>query len=159
MNKENYNGDGQLLVKLLSVGDCYVGKSCLIKRYCEGKFVDRYITTIGVDYGVKKMMIKTTKVAVNFFDLSGDDDYKLIRKDFYSNSQGVLLAFSLDNKDSFVNLVKWENEMRENGCDPRRSTVIVVGCKSDVRAKVLPTINQLDLDIPRLSIRMKYRSS
>lgn len=43
------------MLKVASMGDTRVGKSCLIKRYCEGRFVDKYITTIGVDYGVKKM--------------------------------------------------------------------------------------------------------
>lgn len=35
------------------MGMAGVGKSCLIKRYCEEKFVQKYISTIGVDYGVK----------------------------------------------------------------------------------------------------------
>jgi DnaJ family protein C protein 27 len=35
-----------------------VGKSCLIKRYCEGKFVSRYISTIGVDFGVRAVTIE-----------------------------------------------------------------------------------------------------
>lgn len=30
----------QYLVKLISLGDVEVGKSCLIKRYCEGHFVN-----------------------------------------------------------------------------------------------------------------------
>ena len=30
----------QYLVKLISIGDVEVGKSCLIKRYCEGHFVN-----------------------------------------------------------------------------------------------------------------------
>jgi len=30
----------QFLVKLISLGDVEVGKSCLIKRYCEGHFVN-----------------------------------------------------------------------------------------------------------------------
>jgi DnaJ family protein C protein 27 len=62
----------QLLLKFLSVGDPEVGKSCLIKRYCEGSFVNKYVTTIGVDYGVKKINVGGRKVAVNFFDLSGE---------------------------------------------------------------------------------------
>ncbi len=49
---------------LLSVGDTQVGKSCLIKRYCEGRFVNKYITTIGVDYGVKKLNVFGKKCAV-----------------------------------------------------------------------------------------------
>lgn len=57
------------------MGDTKVGKSCIIKRYCEGRFVQKYITTIGVDYGVKKVTVSGRKVAVNFFDLSGSADY------------------------------------------------------------------------------------
>ncbi|EPY33698.1 ras family protein-like protein [Strigomonas culicis] len=41
-------------IKILSLGDATVGKSCLIKRFCEGRFVAKYIPTIGIDYGVKK---------------------------------------------------------------------------------------------------------
>lgn len=65
----------QFEIKLISVGDTKVGKSCIIKRYCEGRFVQKYITTIGVDYGVKKVTVSGRKVAVNFFDLSGSSDY------------------------------------------------------------------------------------
>jgi len=48
----------QVCFKITSVGNQEVGKSCLIKRYCEGRFVKRYISTIGVDYGVKKLTVK-----------------------------------------------------------------------------------------------------
>ena len=41
-----------LRIKIISMGAPGVGKSCLIKRYCEEKFVSKYIGTIGVDYGV-----------------------------------------------------------------------------------------------------------
>ena len=69
----------QVCFKITSVGNSEVGKSCLIKRYCEGRFVKRYISTIGVDYGVKKLTIKNQPISINFFDLSGNDDYRLIR--------------------------------------------------------------------------------
>ena len=42
-------------IKITSLGDGGTGKSCIIKRYCEEKFVSRYISTIGVDFGVKPM--------------------------------------------------------------------------------------------------------
>lgn len=64
-----------LLSQLISIGDAKTGKSCIIKRYCEGKFVNKYITTIGVDYGVKKVNVHNKNVAVNFFDISGSPDY------------------------------------------------------------------------------------
>ena len=44
-------------IKILSVGSVASGKSCLIKRYCEERFVSKYIATIGVDYGVKPVQV------------------------------------------------------------------------------------------------------
>ena len=69
----------QVALKIISVGNSEVGKSCLIKRYCEQRFVKRYISTIGIDYGVKKLELLGEKVLVNFFDLSGNHEYKAIR--------------------------------------------------------------------------------
>lgn len=73
----------QVCFKIISVGNQEVGKSCLIKKYCEEKFVERYISTIGIDYGVKKLKIKGQPICINFFDMSGNDDYKFIRTEFY----------------------------------------------------------------------------
>lgn len=35
--------NNQFAVKMISLGDVEVGKSCLIKRYCEGDFVEEYL--------------------------------------------------------------------------------------------------------------------
>ena len=117
--------------KITSVGNSEVGKSCLIKRYCEGRFVKRYISTIGVDYGVKKLTLKEQPISINFFDLSGNEEYKEIRTEFYADSNGVIMVYDVDNRDSFSSLVHWEEEMRRNGIDMSRIKVIVCGNKSD----------------------------
>ncbi|KAG5485522.1 hypothetical protein LSCM1_07608 [Leishmania martiniquensis] len=49
-------------IKLLAIGDAGVGKSCVIKRYCEGRFVAKYIPTIGIDFGVKKVAVNKAAV-------------------------------------------------------------------------------------------------
>ena len=121
--------------KILSVGNQEVGKSCLIKRYCEGRFVKRYISTIGIDYGVKKMSLDGAQISINFFDLSGNDDYKLIREEFYADTDGVLMVYDVDNRDSYVNLVHWEAEMRQNGIDPNEVQIIVCANKVDGKGR------------------------
>jgi DnaJ family protein C protein 27 len=120
---------------LISVGDTKTGKSCIIKRYCEGRFVQKYITTIGVDYGVKKVNIAGRKVAVNFFDLSGSPDYEEIRNPFFEGAQVVLLVFDLENRDSFNGLSKWESIMKSQGVSSKEAVVVLVGNKNDSRAK------------------------
>jgi DnaJ homolog subfamily C member 27 len=93
--ESNFTKGKIVITQLISVGDTKVGKSCIIKRYCEGRFVQKYITTIGVDYGVKKVTVSGRKIAVNFFDLSGSSDYEEIRNPFYEDAQVILLIFDL----------------------------------------------------------------
>ena len=128
-----------LTIKIVSVGNAEVGKSCLIKRYCEGRFVKRYISTIGIDYGVKKLNLKNYSVGVNFFDLSGAEDYKLIRQDFYADANGVIMVFDVDNRDSFNSLSHWEEEMRRFGIEMNRTKVVVCGNKIDNKGREVNT--------------------
>lgn len=64
-------------IKILSMGAAGTGKSCLVKRYCEERFISKYIATIGVDYGVKPVQISGRQIRVNFWDLSGSFIYLL----------------------------------------------------------------------------------
>ena len=121
--------------KIISVGNQEAGKSCLIKRYCEGRFVKRYISTIGIDYGVKKLELLDHKVCINFFDLSGNDEYKMIRTEFYKDASGVIMVFDVDNRDSYISLVHWEEEMKRYGIDMTRVKVVVCGNKCDSKGR------------------------
>ena len=42
---------------MVMVGSERSGKSCLIKRYCEKRFVAKYLPTIGIDYGATKIYV------------------------------------------------------------------------------------------------------
>lgn len=97
-------------IKIISMGESEVGKSCLIKRYCEERvsfsfsiqnlsninipekiiqFIPRYVSTIGVDFGVKKVTINGKEIRANFWDLSGHPEFFEVRNEFYKDSQGV----------------------------------------------------------------------
>ena len=72
-------------IKVLVTGPHKSGKSCLIKNYCEGRFVKRYLPTIGIDYGVRNIDISGQQIKVNFFDASGAQEFKAIRDEFYED--------------------------------------------------------------------------
>lgn len=59
-------------LKVISLGNLDSGKSCLIKRYCEKRFVSKYMPTIGVDFGVTKINYNDRLLKINLFDLSGN---------------------------------------------------------------------------------------
>ena len=82
-----------------------MGKSTLIKRYCESRFVQKYIPTIGIDYGVKPVRVLGHDLKVNFFDtsgadsapvlrvlLAGGDEFREIRTEFYAMGHSQALG-------------------------------------------------------------------
>eukprot|EP00750_Incisomonas_marina_P018067 INCI2697.2.p1 GENE.INCI2697.2~~INCI2697.2.p1 ORF type:complete len:188 (+),score=42.67 INCI2697.2:208-771(+) len=121
-------------VKIISLGDSKTGKSCLIKRFCEDKFVNKYLRTIGVDFGVKPVKIDGRSVKVNFWDLSGHDEFFQVRNEFYKDSQGGLLVFDASSRASFENLVQWVKEAKEFGGG--KLLGLVVANKTDLKRAV-----------------------
>jgi len=116
-------------IKVITMGAAAVGKSCLVKRYCEGRFVNRYITTIGVDYGVKVVPnIHKHTCKVNFFDLSGQPEFSEIRTEFYKDAQGILLCYDCTQKQTFRDLMQWMFESRMHGLDLESGGITVVLC-------------------------------
>ncbi|CAL5970946.1 RabB [Hexamita inflata] len=89
-------------VKILVVGPSKSGKSCLIKNYCEGRFVKRYLPTIGIDYGVRTIEIQNKPIKVNFFDASGALEFKPIRQEFYADSQAVIFVVDASVPSSLI---------------------------------------------------------
>ena len=75
----NDNNKESSRVKVISFGNVETGKSCLIKRYCEKRFVSKYMPTIGVDFGVTKVMVDDRELKINLFDLSGHPAFKEVR--------------------------------------------------------------------------------
>ena len=76
-------------------------------------------------------------MAVNIFDLSGDDDFKEVRKDFFKDAIGVVMVFDVNIKVTFDNLARWELEAKTCGLDLSKSNVIVVGNKNDKKKTVV----------------------
>lgn len=109
----NNNTEAILRIKIISMGDGGVGKSCVIKRYCEEKFVSKYISTIGIDYGVKPVVVDGREVRVNFWDLSGHPEFFEVRNEFYKDTQGALLMFDVSSQRSFEALDTWLREARK----------------------------------------------
>ena len=127
-------------LKILSAGSGGTGKSCLIKRFfnnfnflfsliliynnlfirfCEERFVSKYIATIGVDYGVKPCTINGMDVRVNFWDLSGHEEFFEIRNEFFKDTQGILLVYDASSRESFDDLDKWLAEATKYGANPK----------------------------------------
>lgn len=119
-------------LKIISMGMEQTGKSCIIKRYCEERFINKYIGTIGIDYGVKKVNVAGFgDVRVNFWDLAGSSDFFEIRNEFYKDAQGALLVYDVTNLKSFAALDGWLQEAQKFNV-PKDLVIAVCANKCDV---------------------------
>jgi len=103
-----------LRVKIITIGNSEAGKSCIIKRYCEKRFVPKYLQTIGIDYGVTKVNIKEREIKLNIFDMSGHPIFHEVRNEFYKDTQGAILVFDVNDKSSFDSLDDWVSEIKHD---------------------------------------------
>ena len=123
---------GGINLKILLVGDSGVGKTTLLLKYVDNQFSDSHITTIGVEYKDKEIMVKDKKVNLQIWDTSGQERYRSITKNFYRNANGIIFVFDVTKKDSFDHLKDWLNDSSEQENDFKK---LVVGNKTDLIEK------------------------
>jgi small GTP-binding protein len=70
------------------LGDPSVGKTSLIRRFVENRFSEEYLTTIGVEFLKKELLIdEKTKVTLVLWDVAGQAKWTQFKKAYY---QGAL---------------------------------------------------------------------
>ena len=74
--------------------------------------MSKYISTIGIDYGVKPTKINGRDVRVNFWDMSGNPEFFEVRNEFYKDASGGLLVYDVSNRKSFESLQEWVVEAK-----------------------------------------------
>ncbi|KAM6324060.1 dnaJ homolog subfamily C member 27 [Aegotheles albertisi] len=122
-----------LRIKVISMGNAEVGKSCIIKRYCEKRFVPKYLATIGIDYGVTKVQVRDREMKVNIFDMAGHPFFYEVRNEFYKDTQGVILVYDVGQKESFDALDTWLAEMKQElGPHGNMENIVFVVCANKV---------------------------
>ena len=117
------------VLKVVIAGDGTVGKTSLVRRYCEGKFEETRIATIGVDFQTKTVELPDGVIKLSIWDMAGQDRFQFIRTDFYRGSRAAALVFDVTQPETFQNLERWKAEIQE--VVPQQK-FIVVGNKIDL---------------------------
>ena len=118
------------IYKILLLGDSAVGKSCLLLRYCDEKFQDLHLATIGLDFRLKTIYLENNKkVKVQIWDPAGQDRFLAITKNYYRGANGILLVFDITNLSSFEHIKNWIEQIKEEA--PEKIIIYLVGNKID----------------------------
>ncbi|KAK7473782.1 hypothetical protein BaRGS_00034950, partial [Batillaria attramentaria] len=106
----------QVSLKVLLIGDPMVGKTSLVQRYVNGKFLHHYKATFGVDYRVKVLRWSDDKdVQLQLWDIAGTEQMSAVTRAYYKNANGCLLLFDLTELSTFTSVPRWKEELDSKG--------------------------------------------
>ena len=118
----------ELKLKLLLIGDTAVGKTSMILKYCDDKFLDAHLATIGVEFKSKTIFTDKYKVTLNVWDTAGQERFKSITKTFFNNANGVIFVYDITSNASFNGVKNWIKDSEMYG----KFESIICGNKLDL---------------------------
>jgi small GTP-binding protein len=124
------NADYDYLLKIIMVGDSGVGKSALLKSFMGEEFTKHYVSTIGVDFEIKQVVMNDKKVHMQIWDTAGQERFRTITTSYYRSSDAILLVFDVTDPNSFKNIHAWLEDVRQYA--RKDVDIMLVGNKVDL---------------------------
>ncbi len=127
--------------KILLLGDFSVGKTSLVRRYIDGAFDDKYLTTIGVKIAKKYFDIEGVDYELIIWDIEGSTPSKKIALGYYKGASGAICVADITRKETLEGLKEHQKIfLNEN---PKGKVVIAYN-KSDLLSEAEKSKISLD---------------
>ena len=139
MNEEEKK-DSDMIIKLLLIGNTYVGKTMIVQKFIDNSSSKSTVSTIGVDLQSKIIDINGKKVKYLIWDTAGEDRMKTMTYSYYRGCHVILVVYDVTEKKSFQNVTTWVECIDKFA----KSNVlkILVGNKTDLEDKRVITTEE-----------------
>lgn len=130
----------KFVLKILTAGDGGVGKTTLLHRYVNNRFIADTSMTIGVQFHLKNINFGGIECTLQLWDFGGQDRFRFLLPTYASGAKGALLLFDLTRLNTTFSLeTSWLPIVRRE--DPNLP-VILLGTKKDMVDTNFPTIDE-----------------
>jgi len=130
--------DYDYLIKLLLIGDSGVGKSCLLLRFSEDSFTSSFITTIGIDFKIKKILLDNKWIKLQIWDTAGQERFRTITSAYYRGAMGILLVYDVTDEASFNNIRNWMKNIETHASSAVNKILVGNKCDIDESKRAVP---------------------
>ncbi|KAB5595743.1 Small GTPase family Rab protein [Ceratobasidium theobromae] len=114
------------VLKFVIIGDAAVGKSSLLVRLTDQRFLSKPDPTLGVEFGSKLIAIpeENKTVKLQCWDTAGTESFRSITRSYYRGAAGALLVYDVTSRPSFEHARMWLSDVREHA-DPNLTCILV----------------------------------
>jgi Ras-related protein Rab-8A len=100
-----------------------------------------FITTIGLDFKVKTVMVQDKRIKLQVWDTAGQERFRTLTRSYYRKAMGAILAYDVSDRRSFDHITEWMVELQQQTNENKQTVVpIIVGNKVDLMdRKVQPS--------------------
>ena len=140
--------DYDYLFKILILGDSFVGKTNILKRFIHNEFDSTTKETVGVEFDSKNYNFGEKIIKAQIWDTAGQERYRSVTKTYYKGAKGALLVYDISRRITFENIDNWIIDLRTNG--DKDILIILIGNKSDLNSKreVSQKLKQSNIILP-----------
>lgn len=125
-----------MVAKILTIGESGVGKTCILLRYTDNKFIKHHLTTIGIDYKTKDVNINGKSIKLKIWDTAGQERFRNITQQYYKGADGIVLVFDLTDRNSFEKVRDWMKQI-QSYTQKESIAIVLLGNKCDAENKAV----------------------
>jgi len=81
-----------------------------MRRYVDDTFNHETMTTIGVDFTVKTLVVNGSTVKLQIWDTAGQERFAPIGSMYYNGAKAVIFTYDISRKKTFDSLPLWRQK-------------------------------------------------
>ena len=123
-----------ITLKILTIGESGVGKTCVLRRFVENKFMKNHLATIGIDFKTKTVQYGGSSIKLKIWDTAGQERFRNITNQYYKGADGIALIFDVTDRKSFDKIKEWMMQIR---CNTQADEIglVLMGNKCDFESR------------------------
>ena len=122
--------------KILTIGESGVGKTCILRRFVENKFLKNHLATIGIDFKTKTLTINDQEIKLKIWDTAGQERFRNITTQYYKGADGIVLVYDVTDDASYEKIRDWMDQILSN---TQRDEIglVLLGNKCDMEPRII----------------------
>ena len=122
--------------KILTIGESGVGKTCVLRRFVENKFLKNHLATIGIDFKTKTLNINNQEIKLKIWDTAGQERFRNITTQYYKGADGIVLVYDVTDEASYDKIREWMEQILSN-TQQDEIGLVLLGNKCDMEPRTV----------------------